>query len=147
MKVILLRDVAKLGKKNTVADVPDGYAQNKLIPSGMALPASPANLKRLERISAETAAQSEHDEAAFAAALTTLKTTPVAIKTGTNAQGGLFQAIKPADVAKALVQAGVHGVPLEAIMLEAPIKTSGEHEVTLSFGSQTGICTLVVTGE
>ena len=39
MKVILLQDVAKIGRRSEVVEVPDGYAQNKLIPKGMAQPA------------------------------------------------------------------------------------------------------------
>jgi len=144
MKVILLRDVAKLGKKNSVANVPDGYAQNKLIPSGMALPATPANLKRLEKIQVVQTAQATADVEAFTFALQKLKTTPVSIEVETNAQGGLFQAIKAGDIAQALVRTGVTGVPVEAVQLEAPIKTVGTHQVPLSWSGATGECQLVV---
>ena len=48
MKVILLRDVARLGRKGTVADVPTGYAMNQLIPSKSAAPATPENLKKAD---------------------------------------------------------------------------------------------------
>lgn len=144
MKVILLRDVAKLGKKNTVAEVPDGYAQNKLIPSGMAIPANASNLKRLQKVAAATESQQQGEQEAFNQALVTLKDTAVVITTEANAQGGLFQAIKPADVAAAIVQAGVHGVPVDAIQITEPIKSSGEHQVALMFGGQSGTCTVKV---
>ena len=49
MKVILLR-WAKIGRRYTVVEVPDGYALNKLIPKKkMAEQASPANLKKIEK--------------------------------------------------------------------------------------------------
>ncbi len=139
MKVILLRDVAKLGKKNTIAEVPDGYAQNKLIPSGMALPATPANLKRVERMKSEVATQQKQDTEAFTAALATLQTMPVVIKVDANAQGGLFKAIKPTDIAQAIVAMGVHGVPADAIVTDV-IKASGEHTVSLVMGTLKGEC-------
>lgn len=142
MKVILLRDVAKLGKRNTVAEVPNGYAQNKLIPSGMALPATPANLKRLEKTVSAQVAQTENEQALFVKALAELKDKPVIIQVEANAQGGLFQAIKPTDIAKALAQAGIHGVPIEAIKIDEPIKSSGEHQVSLVLGDQSGVCKL-----
>lgn len=145
MKVILLRDVAKLGKRHTVATVPDGYAQNKLIPSGLALPATPLNLKRLQRTQAETASQVTQDNEAFTLALQTLKTTPIPLVTEANAQGGLFQAVKTSDIASALVRAGVHGVPVEAIQLPAPVKTTGEHTISLSFAGSSGTFQLIIT--
>lgn len=144
MKVILLRDVAKLGKRNTVATVPDGYAQNKLIPTGLALPATPANLKRLERAAAEASTQATHDAESFQTALKTLQASPITLTADANAQGGLFQAIKASDIASALVRAGVHGVPIDAIQLPAPLKTSGEHVVELKFAGLAGQCQLVI---
>ena len=48
MKVILLQDVAKIGKRFETVDVPDGYALNMLIPKRMAEPATPENLKRVD---------------------------------------------------------------------------------------------------
>jgi len=143
MKVILLRDVAKLGKKNTIAEVPDGYAQNKLIPSGLALPATPANLKRVERVKSEVATQQKQDTEEFTAALVTLQTTPVVITVDTNAQGGLFKAIKSTDIAKAIVAMGIHGVPAEAIAADV-IKASGEHTVSLVMGATKGECVVRV---
>lgn len=144
MKVILLRDVAKLGKKNFVADVPDGYAQNKLIPSGIALPATPVNLKRLEKMQVEHTAQTTADLEAFNGALQKLKTNPVSIEVETNAQGGLFQAVKAGDIAQAIVRSGIMGVPVEAIQLETPIKTVGTHQIPLSWSGATGECQLAV---
>ena len=50
MKVILLDDVAKLGRRGEVRDVSDGYARNFLIPKKMALSATAGNLTNLEHI-------------------------------------------------------------------------------------------------
>jgi large subunit ribosomal protein L9 len=50
MKVILLDDVAKVGRRGEVRDVSDGYARNFLIPKKLALSASAGNLKNLEHI-------------------------------------------------------------------------------------------------
>ncbi|HET6267107.1 MAG TPA: 50S ribosomal protein L9, partial [Acidobacteriota bacterium] len=48
MKVILLEDVDRLGKRGVVANVSDGYGRNYLIPRKLALPATDANMKRVE---------------------------------------------------------------------------------------------------
>ena len=47
MKVILLRDVAKIGKRYEIVEVPDGFALNKLIPKKDAEAATPVNVKRV----------------------------------------------------------------------------------------------------
>ncbi|MBU6232265.1 50S ribosomal protein L9, partial [Patescibacteria group bacterium] len=48
MKVILIKDVPKLGSRYEVKDVSSGHATNLLIPQGLALAATPDALKRLE---------------------------------------------------------------------------------------------------
>ena len=49
MKVILLQDVRKQGKKDQIIDVSDGYAQNFLIKNGLAVQATETSKKRLEK--------------------------------------------------------------------------------------------------
>ena len=67
MKVILLQDVAKIGRRFDIVEVPSGYGMNKLIPQGMAKPATPENVKAINAQSAKT----EADRAAGDAALQT----------------------------------------------------------------------------
>src|SRR3989442_8382667 len=50
MRVILLDDVSKVGRRGEVRDVSDGYARNYLIPKKLALSATAGNLKNLEQI-------------------------------------------------------------------------------------------------
>lgn len=52
MKVILKKTVAKLGQKNEIKEVSDGYARNFLIPNGEAIIATSANVKELEKLQA-----------------------------------------------------------------------------------------------
>jgi large subunit ribosomal protein L9 len=145
MKVILLKDVAKLGKRNTVVEVPDGYALNKLIPAKMALPATPVNLKRVERVVSENNAHRASATDAFQQALEQLKNTSITIQRESNAQGGLFEAVKPVDIARALVAAGINGVPMDAILISTPIKSTGEHSITLSSDTVSSPVTIIVT--
>jgi large subunit ribosomal protein L9 len=144
MKVILLKDVAKLGKRNTVVEVPDGYALNKLIPAKMALPATPVNLKRVEKVVSESNAQIASSTAAFDKALEMLKGTVITIQRECNMQGGLFEAVKPVDIARAFSSAGINGVPVDAISITTPIKNTGEHTITLSAASTSSSVTIVV---
>ena len=53
MKVILLQDVAKIGKRSDLVEVPDGYAMNQLIPKRMAETATAQNKKRIAKQQAD----------------------------------------------------------------------------------------------
>ena len=59
MKVILLDDVTKVGRRGEVRDVSDGYARNFLIPKKLALSATAGNLKNLEHIKRQQDAKAD----------------------------------------------------------------------------------------
>ena len=59
MKIILLDDVAAVGRRGEVRDVSDGYARNFLIPKKLALSASAGNLKNLEHIKQQAHAKAD----------------------------------------------------------------------------------------
>ena len=63
MKVILLKDIRKLGKKDDVVEVSDGYARNYLLPKKLAVPADNTNMKELneKNKSKELKAQKEYE--------------------------------------------------------------------------------------
>ena len=73
MKVILLQDIARVGRKNEVKDVPDGHAQNFLIPRRLAEPANAGNLKKLQEMEGKRAATAEGELAAFQKAVEKLQ--------------------------------------------------------------------------
>lgn len=135
MKVILLQDVAKIGKRFSVADVPDGYALNQLIPKKMAEPATPNNLKRINQQQAARAADKEAGAERFAAAAEALSKETIRVAAEANEQSHLFQAIHAADIAAA---AKVAGIDIDSGMIEipAPIKSLGSHEVVLTAGGK-----------
>lgn len=147
MKVILKKDVAKLGKRHAVVEVPDGYALNKLIPQGMAIPASPENLKRISNLKAEAFAHMAADEGAYLAALATLATKTITLTVEANAQGHLFKAIKANDIHDALVAEGITAIPISAITITSPIKSCGEHVITLNFHAHKDTITIMITAK
>ncbi len=143
MKVILLRDVAKLGKRGSVIDVPDGYALNKLVPQKMAQPATPENLKRIVAHTTMTAAHAASDAAHLKNALAALAASGVSIAVDANAQDHLFKAVKATDIAEATKTAG-YVIPVEAINLKDPIKALGTYEVPVASAGVTGIVKVVI---
>ncbi len=146
MKVILLRDEAKLGKRFSVVETPDGYALNKLIPQGMAQPATPENLKRVQARNKEVAAHQVADETSLREAIRLLGDMQATISMEANAQGHLFKAVKTSDIAAA---AHAHGVtlPEAAILIATPIKSVGEHQVEIKQGAVKGIITITVVAK
>lgn len=135
MKVILLQDVAKIGKRSELVEVPDGYALNQLIPKKMAEPATAANKKRIDRMQAEVAANKEADKERFAAAKEALQAQTVTVVAEANEQSHLFKAVSEQDIAAAAQAAGVN-VDAAMIVVGAPIKELGEHTVELMRGEQ-----------
>jgi large subunit ribosomal protein L9 len=130
IEVILREDIKTLGRAGEMVRVKPGYARNYLLPQGLAYEATEGNKKR---IAAETRARATRNQAdraeaeRFAATLAGV-TLPLSGKAGE--EGKLFGSITSQDIAEALGRAG-HTVDRRRIELEHPIKTVGEHTVTI----------------
>jgi len=142
MKVILLQDVAKIGRRHQVVEVPDGYARNKLIPMRAALPATPEQLAKRKAHVAQAAAQQALDAAALHTSLDRLQATTLTITAAANEQGHLFKQVGPKDIAAAAAIAG-SPLPLSALVVDTPIKAVGVHVVKVK--TPPGVAELVVT--
>ncbi len=136
MKIILLRDIAKIGKKFDVVEVADGYAFNYLIPRGMAEMATKAKEKEIEGRKAEEEAKHQAYVEKISKDVKALKRKPLKIKAKANEKGVLFAGLEKEDLLKALKEEA--GVELSAneIVLEEPIKNTGEHKVPIAVGEE-----------
>lgn len=143
MKVILLQDVAKIGRRSQIVEVPDGYARNQLIPKRMAEPASAANTKRIEKMQAEASASDEAGKAKFVTALEALRASTLRIMVDANEKGHMFKAVSAADVIVSAVEAGVE-IEEKMISFDSPIKEVGEHTVKLVAGTEKANFTIEV---
>lgn len=143
MKVILLQDVAKIGKRFTVTNVPDGYAINQLIPKKLALPATPENLKRTLRRNQAVVATREAEDARFEAAVKAVADKSVVFSAEANEQGHLFQAVHEADIVAAAAMVAVD-IDVHMVKIPTPIKSLGDHQVTLLSGKKEHLFTVTV---
>ncbi len=143
MKVILSRDVARLGKRNTVVEVPDGFALNKLLPQGLAVLANTANLKRVEAHAKGVAHSMAVEEENVQTILQAANSEPVTILADCNDKDHLFKAVKAQDVHDALV---ARGLTLNLAMIKPfePIKALGSYVVGLEAGKVKGEITVVI---
>ena len=131
MEVILKKDVKGTGKAGDTVKVSDGFARNKLIPSGLAVEATEANKRAIAREKAkiaEKAAQNRADAEAFAEGLNG-KTIVIKTKVGDN--GKLFGSITSMDIAEAIREQTGSVVDRKRIVLDKPIKEAGITEVVI----------------
>ena len=129
MKVVLLQDVKKIGKKGDVIEVSDGYGRNVLIRKGLGVEGTKANLN--------TAAQRQEskvfkdkvaaDEAVIMAAQ--LKKVKVVIKVQCGEDGKIFGSVTGKDISEALEKQYKFKLEKKNIRLKGPIKTLGEYDV------------------
>ena len=126
MEIILKQDVANLGYKDEIVKVKNGYANNYLLPKGMAIIATPVNKK----IHAENLRQRAHKEEALRKNAETQqaalngKTVKLIVKVGENGQ--LFGGINNIMVAEALKEQHNYDVDRKSIVVET-IKTVGTY--------------------
>ena len=125
MEVILKQDVKGTGKAGQVVKVSDGYARNKLIPGGLAVEATPANKKAIEREKAKAKEKYEADKAAALDLANQLSDKIVVVKTKVGENGRLFGAITSKEVAAAITEQTVIDVDKRKIILDKPIKETG----------------------
>ena len=131
MKVVLLKDVKNVGKRDDILTVSDGYARNFLFPQKLAAEATPGALKEIQRKrAAQDAREAEMKaEAEAKAALLRNKIVTLAVKCGD--KGRLYGSVTAAEVADALEQQ--HGIKVDKRKLEIgePIREVGVREITV----------------
>ena len=132
MKIILLQDIPKMGKKYEVKDVSDGYARNFLLPRRLAKPATDAAMKMLAKEKTTADQKRLEEKAHYEDISKMLADKTFVIKTKIGEKGKAFGAITAAKIRDALKKEGI-GVEKEWIMLEEPIKKTGEARITIKF--------------
>ena len=132
MQVILLEKVGKLGNLGDVVKVKEGYARNYLIPTKLARRATAAAIKEFEdrRADLEKAAASKLATAQALGEQLAGKTVRIVQKAGVD--GRLFGSVTNADVAEALTTMGLGVAKSQVRMPNGPLKTVGEHPVSVS---------------
>jgi len=128
MNVILLEPVDTLGEAGVVVRVKDGYARNWLIPQGLALPATQANRAELQARLAQRARQlaERKGDAERLRELLGDAQLEIRVKAG---EGRIYGSVGNQDIANALKSTYDVVVDRRKIVLQEPIKTTGEHLV------------------
>lgn len=132
MKVILLQIVDKLGVKNEIKEVKDGFARNFLIPKGLAKQATKKNLEYLETQKETEAKKAEEElkEVQEKAQAVDGQEIIISVKIGESDQ--LFESITSQKISEKLKELG-YDVKKNQILLQEPIKEIGEFPIKISF--------------
>ncbi|MBQ3898718.1 MAG: 50S ribosomal protein L9 [Lachnospiraceae bacterium] len=148
MKIILLQDEKKLGKKGDIIEASDGYARNYILPKKIGVEATAANINDLKLKKANDAkvAQEHLDEAKALAAELDSKSVTVKIKAGTG--GRSFGSVTSKEIAAAAKeQLGIE-IDKKKIVLADPLKNFGSYDVSIKLHPQvTGKLNVKVTEE
>lgn len=128
VKVILLDDVANLGKTGEEVHVADGYARNYLIPRKLAGPLTQATMKRLEKLRKEREEQARIQLAEAKAKADKMKNVQVTIRAKTTDGSTLYGSVRAADVAEAIAAQGID-IDKSQVVLDEDIKAIGQFDV------------------
>lgn len=131
MKVILIKDVPKLGTAGTIQTVAPGYARNYLIPQGLAAAATAGTIKQVEERTAAEARRTAKQEEAMRGLADRMAGMRIDITARVGEQGRLYGSVTSADIAEELSKLVGEEIDRRKVELEHPIHTIGNHDVTV----------------
>lgn len=146
MKIILLQDEKKLGKKGDIIEASDGYARNYILPRKIGVEATSKNMNdlKLQKANEERIAKEQLDAAKALAADLESKIVEVKIKAGEN--GRTFGSVSTKEIAAAVKEQHNIDIDKKKIQLPESLKNFGSYEVSVKLHPQvTGKLTVKVT--
>ena len=144
MRIILLKDAPKIGRKYDVKEMADGYALNFLIPKGLAKVATPEALEKVEALRKELNVEKKVQENLLEKNLHEIDGKEVSIKAKANDKGHLFASLHSQEISNAIkvsIGADIHP---DFIILEKHIKETGTHNVEIKAGEKKATIKLLV---
>lgn len=130
MKILLKKEIKKLGNVGDVVDVANGYARNYLLPKKLATVVTKGNIEQINlqvQKNEEKRKEEIKDLQVLAAKIADISYT---ITVKTNKEGKLFGSVSAADIAKVLSEKGFQ-IDEKMVILEAPIKKCELHNITV----------------
>ena len=131
MKLILKKDVAKLGEKDQVVEVKDGYGRNFLIPQGKAVLATVSQLKMLEETKKQRVAKEKELVSNARKLADELEGREVGIEVKAGSNGKIFGSITTMQIAVKLADMG-YEIDRKSIELKEEIKQLGSYTAMLN---------------
>jgi len=146
MRVLIKKHVQGVGDKGDIRDVADGYAQNYLIPQGLAEPVSAVALERIRRENKQKSKEAEQDLERVEKLASDLEGYSIEFLAKASEEGRLYAAITAQKIVSKLKKKGFP-IDKQHIVLPEPIKDLGDHEVRVQFPHGLEARIVVVIGE
>ncbi len=136
MKIILLQDEKKLGKKGDIIEASDGYARNYILPKKIGVEATAKNMNdlKLQKANDAKVAQEQLDAAKKLAGELEAKQVVVKIRAGEN--GKAFGSVSTKEIAAAVKEQHNLEIDKKKIQLPEALKNFGSYEVTVKLHPQ-----------
>jgi large subunit ribosomal protein L9 len=131
MKVILLKDVKKVGKKFDTIEVSPGFARNFLFAQKLAEVATTKSIEKFELARSLSAEKQKAEEAKIAKELARIENTVITLQGKANEKGSLFAGIHAEELLPLVEKELGLKLAIEHIVMDKPIKELGEHEVKI----------------
>ncbi|MEO8958029.1 MAG: 50S ribosomal protein L9 [Rudaea sp.] len=149
MELILLQKVKNLGSLGDKVQVKPGYGRNFLVPQGMAVRTTEANLAQFEQRRSEYEAKANQTMSAAETRKAAFDGASITIKANASMEGKLFGSVGPRDIADAFSAAGHPLEKSEVVMGEGTIRHTGEFEVEIHLHADvhTKVKVLIVADE
>ena len=135
MKVLLRKNVSKLGKIGELVEVKVGYARNFLLPHRIAVEPTKANLKAVEAEKAKYLAEMAARKAEFQLRADAMKDKEVTIAARANAEGQLYGSVGPAQIVAALAAENIF-VDEENVEMDTAIRRLDKYDVNVVFSDE-----------
>lgn len=145
MQIIFLKDVPKIGKKDEVKNVSDGYAMNFLFPNKLAQQATPKKIKELEKRRRNQETENQINKNLLIKNMNSLDGARIEIKAKANEKGHLFKGIHIEEIIEELGKQNHIDLKREHIQLKEPIKETGEFEITAKTKDAKAVFNLIVS--
>lgn len=144
MRVIFLKDVPRVGKKYEVKNVADGYVKNFLMPKGLVQIATDSAVARILMQKKTDEVERKVHEDLLTKNIGELGGVIIKIKEKANEKGHLFAGIHKAELVGALKKQTKIDLDPEAIVLEKPIRETGEFDIPVSVHGKRGVFKVIV---
>lgn len=144
MKIILLKDVAKVGRKYETKTVSDGYALNLLIPKGLAVIATPDTIKKLDIERSRDEGEKRMHHELLLKNLDDLNGVTIKMTEKANEKGHLFAGVHKAEIVPEILKQTRLQINPEYIVLDKPIKETGTYEIEVKVTERTVKFTLEI---
>lgn len=128
MKIILIQDLEGYGTFGDIVNVRDGFANNYLIPRGIAIPATDGNIKHIESVLQQRRRKLQKEREKALALAEKLKGVELEIQRQVGEKGKLFGSITASDISNALKEKGLE-IDRKRIILKNPIKDVGLYTI------------------